>query len=596
MKRLTVLLLSLFLSTSSVFTYDKTERQTHEYKTVFERAKPSPWYAFAVTLTGPIAWTFAAGFLAYQLLKEYQLWPAKKTAKAAPPSEPEVKKVPAEISPPTKELIQDDHATLDRLSKESSSAGDGSVPKEFLAQRKQGLSQLLDDRVHVYQKLYPLSQAWQKTAHHYGLSPHLYGQFSGVPLQHTIHEECIGVTERIDTTRPCVSNDVAIDMVEIARQANTYGFIEKSINALNVGWALVNHLSAGVIQGTNQTVIAWKDFIIDPYGYTKEHMKSAYTLARSMYRFMQDHPWQLEQAPDWHDESFIIKPHPIYQHIACECARYIKDHPGDVVRETTAVAIRLHLDKKSMQALHKFFKGIIDSWPAVWQEMQACIPKTKREHAHAYAGPPLIGMHQQAQKARERLRLAGSTALGLVQKVSPAEAQALLDAYMQETIQDIEKFRHLFDSTRKGFAQFAHKYFKVDFKHVMGIKTWFNKKGEFEWTGFHHDYLGQLERIGAIIVTNKRMGPYGFYIADITINGTTYTNQSFFPQNWTRQKIAEKIFEAYEHFLAHEASKFVNSTLEKYPLLAKIQEGIEIEMIVSSAGKAITVSPLLKGL
>jgi hypothetical protein len=64
--------------------------------------------------------------------------------------------------------------------------------------------------------------------------------------------------------------------------------------------------------------------------------------------------------------------------------------------------------------------------------------------------------------------------------------------------------------------------------------------------GFHHDYLGQLEKAGAIIVTNKRMGPHGFYMADISIAGRTYRNKTFFPQEWPQEKVIHKIYEVYD--------------------------------------------------
>jgi hypothetical protein len=91
---------------------------------------------------------------------------------------------------------------------------------------------------------------------------------------------------------------------------------------------------------------------------------------------------------------------------------------------------------------------------------------------------------------------------------------------------------------------------------------------------------------------NKVMHQSGFYCADIIINGEVFT-KSFFPAEWTREKVISKIYEAYENFIKNNGIP-KSQPNETYKIWSYIQEGIEIEMYITKKGKILTAYPILE--
>jgi vacuolar-type H+-ATPase subunit I/STV1 len=184
-----------------------------------------------------------------------------------------------------------------------------------------------------------------------------------------------------------------------------------------------------------------------------------------------------------------------------------------------------------------------------------------------------------------------ATKIQLIQKY---EQEAIQLAKKIENItnleQSIEKLRKTFDQTRKGFAEFTNKYIKLDYGHILAPEIKATKNG-LKLSGFHHDYLDALKNNNIVKVTNKVMKRAGFYTADIIFEGKLFKEKTFFPSNWSQEKVISTIMEAYDNFKSNGGTAMIEKG--KYRIKGMSQEGITIEMYVTMSGKITTAYPIL---
>jgi hypothetical protein len=150
----------------------------------------------------------------------------------------------------------------------------------------------------------------------------------------------------------------------------------------------------------------------------------------------------------------------------------------------------------------------------------------------------------------------------------------------------------LFDYTRKGFAESSNKYIKIPYEHALGIEFIKTRKG-LSWAGFHHDFMGTIEKSGLVQFVKKTIAVDGFYEADVIINGITKKSNTFFPQHWTREQVISKILEAYDNFIAEGAKAYELCKDGKYKIEGLISEGIKIRMYVTKSGHITSAYPIL---
>jgi hypothetical protein len=170
--------------------------------------------------------------------------------------------------------------------------------------------------------------------------------------------------------------------------------------------------------------------------------------------------------------------------------------------------------------------------------------------------------------------------------------QSLRAEYMAKLEPEIVQLRKIFDCTIKGFAECKDKWIKIAYKHIFGFDLSFSKKWKPDFGGFHHDFMSLFENSGVFEFANKVKHQFGFYCVDIIIEGKVFT-KSFFPAEWTREKVISKIYEAYENFIKNNdiPKSQPNGT---YKIQSCIQEGIEIEMYITKKGKILTAYPILE--
>lgn len=169
-------------------------------------------------------------------------------------------------------------------------------------------------------------------------------------------------------------------------------------------------------------------------------------------------------------------------------------------------------------------------------------------------------------------------------------------AYLSHLEVEVQSLRLLFDNTIKGFADFKNKFLKIEYKHILGIEnlTWNSKGALDKIRGFHHDFMDAIKKSGILEFTDQVMHEHGFYRATILYEGKKVKDAgTFFPAEWSREKVIEKIYEAYNDFI--KSGVKINPERDgKYIVNGFIKEGIEIEMHITQNGRVVTAYPILE--
>lgn len=143
-----------------------------------------------------------------------------------------------------------------------------------------------------------------------------------------------------------------------------------------------------------------------------------------------------------------------------------------------------------------------------------------------------------------------------------------------------------------GFAEFSHKRIKIAYEHILGMEIDLTKRGKIALSGFHHDYQQAIENSKLIDFVDKVINEHGYYKARLLENGNHIKDASFFPANWSRKQVADKISEAFNDFIKNGAV-VKGEKGGKYVINGLTGEGIKIEMYITKAGEIVTAYPLL---
>ncbi|MCX5924860.1 MAG: EndoU domain-containing protein [Candidatus Dependentiae bacterium] len=158
---------------------------------------------------------------------------------------------------------------------------------------------------------------------------------------------------------------------------------------------------------------------------------------------------------------------------------------------------------------------------------------------------------------------------------------------------ELEGVRKVFDMTRQGFGEFASKWIKVRYEHILGFDLKFSSRGVAGIGGFHHDMKNVIENSGVLQFMDKVMHKSGFYKANVHHNGTYIKRITFFPSNWSRQEVVGSIMEAYDNFKASGVVTQIGRD-GKYLIEGLTKEGVTIEMYITPKGVITSAYPVLK--
>lgn len=139
--------------------------------------------------------------------------------------------------------------------------------------------------------------------------------------------------------------------------------------------------------------------------------------------------------------------------------------------------------------------------------------------------------------------------------------------------------------------KFLERDLIIDYDHILGVDIKWHEVKEI-WKNFggcHHDYAGLLEKSKAATITKITIRNDGCYYAKVLIAGRSQ-NRAFFPQHWSREQVAQKIWEAYENFQKSGAKPILQDN-GTYKIAGLTSEGILIEMCITQGGKMNTAYP-----
>jgi hypothetical protein len=198
-------------------------------------------------------------------------------------------------------------------------------------------------------------------------------------------------------------------------------------------------------------------------------------------------------------------------------------------------------------------------------------------------------------KASENVSKVGGAALEVI-KNSRLALETVHAEYMAHLEVELGPLRSLFDNKVKGFAEFANKYIKIEYKHILGIEEliWQYEELLKNIKGFHHDFMNTFKNSGILEFTDQVMYEHGFYRATVLYEGKKIKDAgTFFPAEWSREKVVKKIYEAYNDF-TKSGIKINPERDGKYIVNGFIEEGIEIEMHITQKGRVVTAYPILE--
>ncbi len=157
----------------------------------------------------------------------------------------------------------------------------------------------------------------------------------------------------------------------------------------------------------------------------------------------------------------------------------------------------------------------------------------------------------------------------------------------------ISKIRTFYKRTPNyDIPNFGNKEIQVALEHVLGVELKWSELGTLlDLSGFHHDFMGAVEKSKAFKFLNKIVNENGCYSADIVLNGKSFP-KTFFPQHWSQEDVVKKIYEAYYNFRKSGAIALEKGG--KYLIDGVTNEGITIRMYVTKGGKIVTAYPKLR--
>ena len=139
------------------------------------------------------------------------------------------------------------------------------------------------------------------------------------------------------------------------------------------------------------------------------------------------------------------------------------------------------------------------------------------------------------------------------------------------------------------------------FYHIFEpeIRTYTNNAGISitSASGWHHDYHNMIFNSGflngqKIECVTKEIGNHGVYLLEWALPNGKIRESTFFPAEWSRDQVMQKIHEAFIH-IEKQKMKFSQEQNGYSTAIGFTKEGIEIKIIKNKENKLITAYPIM---
>lgn len=416
------------------------------------------------------------------------------------------------------------------------------------------LSQNTHEYNHVLQKFLNNQATWRHKTYivsapaktllqvnHY--NPEKYVQCDGIELQQVMHSEYVHLIEKAAINQLRWQQDntkIFLSFIDCGREHNQAGSLVISRNILNVCWAFYDGMLAvgeGVIDG----VTSLANSVAHPIEMAQNLGAAVLTLGKGIAQLT---AYTIDLAvlkctDQLAFEYQIHKTSKAIDAIANALYQQITMHPHEAIRNSTAVLTESMVTGKLFSTLSVFFDTAKMQLPFYLEHINHGLPPLA-----------VAAVGNQAMVAA-----AAVEATAILQKIDAVLNGAKdLTLFMQSfgpcipIAKQLPELEKIYKDSVKGFGEQADKYvdWEDGLKHIFEIKIKQAKNGKLKIDGFHHDPGNFLEKMEVIKLLNKKEYPDGFYKADVLYNGVLHEGKTFFPADWSREKVVKTIIDFYE--------------------------------------------------
>ncbi len=432
--------------------------------------------------------------------------------------------------------------------------------------------------------------------HKYGLNENLLTNLYGTQLQHVLHAEFLDLLNVIGHAKTNKYQKIIVECVDVGLSYNHAGNVAQSWGIADICWSLYDCLIKAPIEGVIEGVNRFGHAVMHPIETIKGLLDGikmvcefsmlgefAY-INNELFRLRE---YGIEKITDQQTINYVKKRHEQLKNISDVLFNtWQQSQWSDVIKEGVAFVTEAFLFGKFCHALGNVAKIAEQEAFFLIQKMKkSSAPKLNAalaadcklyyafDELTEYAGYELSG------------ELAGAIETDVLVTIPkkiphyiPLEAEL---PYLQD------KFRCI----RKGFNEFKNKFIKIAYEHILAPDIKMGKGGE-RLSGLHHDFMGYFEETNFVEMIRKVENEFGYYKADILWKGEIYKDKTFFPKEWPREKVIEKIYEAYGEFMRGKKKPVLGKD-GKYKIRGMTKEGIDIEMVITQKGKITTAYPKL---
>jgi hypothetical protein len=482
------------------------------------------------------------------------------------------------------------------------------VPYQHQQARKSACAQIKASMPDHTMRKYTMTQDTVTFAHGYAITEHNLASLQGNAYEQQLHIEFLEqLTEAhtISTSYALQPKNILIDAIghgaAIGMEANRLQQPNVATTWANLGWKVLD-IMEGIGEGLVLFAENTADMILHPRHTLKQMIHGlgmvtgfvARTCARAMgtasyWHELMEHGDGLLMAQEMDQVAHKVSTFGAY---CTEKAAALETR--DIAKYGTAIAADMLLTHKMF-----LFGGTFctRATPVIRDAMAHVSVRatamgksiTNALEAARTESPALQTAEGMLMKASEELNKIGSAAVNIIKDARLA-LEAIHAEYMAGLKIELETLRLMYDNKIKGAAELANKWLKIEYEHILGMEFYFSRRGTLKIGGFHHDFMQTIEKSNLFEFTEKVMHKTGFYKAKLYFKGDPVKEISFFPSEWPRQKVIEKIHEAYGNFVKSGAPLELQND-GKYLVKGIIEENITIEMYITAKGKIVTAYP-----
>ena len=461
-----------------------------------------------------------------------------------------------------------------------------------------------ENNFHEYGEKYQITPEIKGFMQAHNINPFFYrGNSEANHFQHHMTKELLQIMHD-SVLHDHELTDHLADFIDLSQEYNHAKLLQNCIIATDIcehiceyGKAVTLGLSETVV-GVIQTAGGILNTVVHPINSVNGIISGISTLATNVGTYVYNKRHDKEKAKETEDQ--------LKQMVYGMMVEYNNRSGPEKVRAITHFVSDYVCAGKALAAIGKF---ALTGGGMAFQTLRKNAAKiaesySKSQFAQTSAGKVLINCYEGGEKIAEKAINTGNKVIdktkkgvGKAKEVAQDAAEkvkklrARMIAAMKKLMpcmikldKDIARITKKFgETTTTIFGKEMKAFF--DFKHVFRPQPpTGNNLLKTKIRGFHHDFKNYIENFRGIKLTNKRFKS-AFMYAEAAWEGGKTIGKTFFPSSWTREKVAEKIHEAFK-----------NAVLERNIKTGALQavgetiEGVRIRFFLKQVGNTVEIT------